>query len=407
MIPVAEARERIVAALSPVGLEVVPLSAAWGRVLASLVAARMDKPGTDVSAMDGFAVRAADCARLPARLRVVGSAPAGHPFGGTVGAGEAVRLFTGSVMPEGADAVVIQEDTDLGERGEGAAEVEIRFAPKPGAHVRRRAGDFAAGTVLLAPPRRLTARDVGIAASAGHAWLTVRRRPRVAILSTGDEIALPGDPMPEGGLVSSNSFVLDAVVRAAGGEPTTLPIAPDDADAIAAAVSAARGADLVVTSGGASVGQHDLIRPALAPLGLSLDFWKIAMRPGKPFMFGRVGDAALIGLPGNPVSATVCAILFLVPAIERLLGLPGSAPETVRARAGAGLAANDHRADHLRAVLSRDADGAIVATPAARQDSSQMAILAGADALILRAPNAPEVAAGEWVDVIPLGGRDI
>jgi len=407
MIPVAEARERIVAALSPVGAEVVPLSAAWGRVLAAPVAARMDKPGTDVSAMDGFAVRAADCALPPARLRVVGSAPAGHPFAGTVGAGEAVRLFTGSVMPEGADAVVIQEDTDLAERGEGAAEVEIRFAPKAGAHVRRRAGDFAAGTVLLSPPRRLTARDVGIAASAGHAWLTVRRRPRVAILSTGDEIALPGDPMPEGGLVSSNGFVLDAVVRAAGGEPTTMPIARDDPDAIAAAVAAARGADLVVTSGGASVGQHDLVRPALAPLGLALDFWKIAMRPGKPFMFGRVGDAALIGLPGNPVSATVCAILFLVPAIERLLGLPGDAPATVRARAGARLAANDHRADHLRATLSQDAEGGLVATPAERQDSSQMAILAAADGLILRAPNAPEVAAGEWVDVIPLGGRDI
>jgi molybdopterin molybdotransferase len=407
MIPVAEARERIVAALSPVGVEVVPLSAAWGRVLAAPVAARMDKPGTDVSAMDGFAVRAGDCGSLPARLRVVGSAPAGHPFTGRVGPGEAVRLFTGSVMPEGADAVVIQEDTDLAERGEGAAEVEIRFAPKPGAHVRRRAGDFAAGTVLLAPPRRLTARDVGIAASAGHAWLTVRRRPRVAILSTGDEIALPGDPVPDGGLVSSNSFVLDAVVRAVGGEPTTLPIAPDDPDAIAAAVAAARGADLVVTSGGASVGQHDLIRPALAPLGLSLDFWKIAMRPGKPFMFGRVGEAALIGLPGNPVSATVCAILFLAPAIERLLGLAGAAPATVRARAGAGLAANDHRADHLRATLSRDAEGALVATPAPRQDSSQMAILATAEALILRAPNAAEVAAGEWVDVIPLGGRDI
>lgn len=407
MIPVAEARERIVAALSPVGVEVVPLSAAWGRVLAVPVAARMDKPGTDVSAMDGFAVRAADCVALPARLRVVGSAPAGHPFAGTVGAGETVRIFTGSVMPEGADAVVIQEDTDLAERGEGAAEVEIRVAPRPGAHVRRRAGDFAAGTVLLSPPRRLTARDVGIAASAGHAWLGVRRRPRVAILSTGDEIALPGDPVPEGGLVSSNGFVLDAVVRAAGGEPTTLPIAPDDPEAIAAAVAAARGADLVVTSGGASVGQHDLIRPALAPLGLSLDFWKIAMRPGKPFMFGRVGAAALIGLPGNPVSATVCAILFLVPAIERLLGLSGAAPATVRARAGAGLAANDHRADHLRATLSRDGEGALVATPAARQDSSQMAILAAAEALILRAPNAPEVAPGEWVDVIPLGGRDI
>jgi molybdopterin molybdotransferase len=402
MISVEEARGRIVAALSPVGPEVVPLSAAWGRVLAAPVAARMDKPGHDVSAMDGYALRAADCAALPARLSVIGAAPAGHPFAGTVGPGEAVRLYTGSVIPDGADAVVIQEDTD-----EGEETVEIRFSPRPGAHIRPRAGDFAAAAVLLSPPRRMTSRDVGIAASAGHAWLTVRRRPRVAILSTGDEIALPGDPVPPGGLVSSNSFVLDAIVRAAGGEPMTLPIAPDDPAAIAEAVAALRMADLVVTSGGASVGAHDLVRPALGPLGLSLDFWKIAMRPGKPFMFGCIGEAALVGLPGNPVSATVCAILFLVPAIERLLGLPGAAPATMRARAGARLAANDHRADHLRASLSRDAEGTLVATPAQRQDSSQMAILAASDALILRAPGAGEVAPGEWVDVIPLGGRDI
>lgn len=402
MIPVEEARARIVAALSPVGPEVVALSAAWGRVLAAPVAARMDKPGHDVSAMDGYALRAVDCAAPPARLRVIGTAPAGHPFRGRIGPGEAVRVYTGSVIPDGADAVVIQEDTD-----EGEETAEIRLHPKPRAHIRPRAGDFAAGTVLLSPPRRMTARDVGIAASAGHAWLTVRRRPRVAILSTGDEIALPGDPVPDGGLVSSNSFVLDAIVRAAGGEPMTLPIAPDDPAAIAEAVSALRTADLVVTSGGASVGAHDLVRPALGPLGLSLDFWKIAMRPGKPFMFGRIGEAALIGLPGNPVSATVCAILFLVPAIERLLGLGGAAPATLRARSGARLPANDHRADHLRASLSRDGDGTLIAMPAARQDSSQMAILAASDALILRAPHAAEVSAGEWVDVIPLGGRDI
>ena len=407
MISVDEARARIVAALSPVGAEVVPLSTAWGRVLAEPVAARMDKPGSDVSAMDGFVVRAADCATIPARFRVVGSAPAGHPFGGRVNLGEAVRVFTGSVIPDGADAVVIQEDTSHGEDGEGAGSVEIRFVPKPRAHIRPRAGDFATGEVLLAPPRRLSARDVGVAASAGHAWLTVRRRPRVAILSTGDEIALPGDPVPEGGLVSSNAFVIEAIVRAHGGEAVTLPIAADEPERIAELVAGARGADLIVTSGGASVGQHDLVRPALAPLGLSLDFWKIAMRPGKPFMFGRVGETALLGLPGNPVSATVCGILFLGPAIERLAGLAGAAPETVRVRAGIDLSANDHRADHLRATVSRDEEGALVATPASRQDSSQMAILAAADALILRAPHAPQVVAGQWVDAIMLGGRDI
>ncbi len=402
MISVEEARARIRGARAPGGPAVGSRSAGGGRRLAEPGAARMDKPGAVVSAMDGYALRAGDCASPPATLRVAGAAPAGHPFRGRLGPGEAVRVFTGSVIPDGADAVVIQEDTDEGDR-----EVEIRHAPKPRAHVRPRAGDFAEGAVLLTPPRRLTARDVGIAASAGHAWLTVRRRPRVAILSTGDEIALPGNPVPPGGLVSSNSFVIEAIVRAAGGEPMTLPIAPDDPSAIGAAVAGLRGADLVVTSGGASVGAHDLVRPALGPLGLTLDFWKIAMRPGKPFMFGRGGEAALVGLPGNPVSATVCAILFLVPAIERLLGLPGQGPHTMRARAGARLPANAHRAAHLRARLSRADDGVPVATPAPRQDSSQMAILAAAGALILRVPHAPEVSAGEWVDVIPLGGRDI
>ena len=402
MLSVEEARARILAALAPVGTEWVGIAEAWGRVLAAPVTARHDKPLADVSAMDGYAVRGADCGTIPVRLTVIGRAPAGHPFAGAVGPGEAVRVFTGSVIPPGADAVIIQEDTDLGEET-----VEIRFAPRPGQHIRRRAGDFAAGETLLAPGRRLTARDIGLAAAADRPWLAVYRRPRVAILATGDEVARPGEPVPEGGVISSNSLALAAMVRAAGGEPVDLGIAPDDLAAIAAAARAAAGCDLIVTSGGASVGAHDLVRDALAPAGLELAFWTIAMRPGKPFMFGRVGATPLLGLPGNPVSALVCGLLFLVPAIERLAGLPGTPPQPVRALAGAALRANDHRADHLRASLVRREDGALVATPFAVQDSSLMAGLARAEALILRPPHAPAVEAGEVVEVLPLGGRDM
>lgn len=402
MLSVEEARARILAALTPVGIEWVGIAEAWGRVLAAPVTARHDKPLADVSAMDGYAVRAADCAAVPVRLRVIGTAPAGHPFAGTVGPGEAVRVFTGSVIPAGADAVVIQEDTDLGQET-----VEIRFIPRPGQHIRRRASDFAAGETLLVPGRRLTARDIGIAAAADRPWLAVHRRPRVAILSTGDEVGRPGEPVPAGGVISSNGLALAAMVRAVGGEPIDLGIAPDDPATIAEAARGAAGSDLIVTSGGASVGAHDLVRDALAPAGLEVAFWKIAMRPGKPFMFGRVGATPLLGLPGNPVSALVCGLLFLVPAIERLAGLPGEAPRPVRALAGAALKANDHRADHLRATLARRQDGALVATPFPVQDSSLMAALARADALILRPPHAPAVAEGEAVEVLRLGGRDI
>ena len=402
MLSVEEARARILAALAPVGTEWVGIAEAWGRVLAAPVTARHDKPLADVSAMDGYAVRSADCAAIPARLKVIGRAPAGHLFAGAVGPGEAVRVFTGSVIPAGADAVVIQEDTDLGE-----ATVEVRFAPRPGQHIRRRAGDFAAGETLLAPGRRLTARDIGIAAAADRPWLAVHRRPRVAILATGDEVARPGERVPAGGVISSNSLALAAMVRAAGGAPVDLGIAPDDLAAIAAAARAAAGSDLIVTSGGASVGAHDLVRDALAPAGLELAFWKIAMRPGKPFMFGRVGPTPLLGLPGNPVSALVCGLLFLVPAIERLAGLPSPAPQPVRALAGRALPANDNRADHLRASLARREDGTLVATPFPVQDSSLLAGFARAEALILRPPHAPAVAAGEAVEVLLLGGRDM
>jgi molybdopterin molybdotransferase len=272
----------------------------------------------------------------------------------------------------------------------------------PGRHVRPRGQDFAEGDIVLAPDQRLTARQIGLAAAANHAWLTVRRRPHVAILATGDEISLPGDPRAAGGIVSTNSHMLAALVRAAGGEATLLPVARDTPEAIADAARAALGADLLVTTGGASVGTHDVVQDGLARHGFALDFWKIAMRPGKPMIFGRIAALPVLGLPGNPVSAYVCAMLFLLPALRRMLGLPGDAPPTRAAIAGAAIRANDHRADHLRASLHRDEAGRLVATPFAKQDSAMLSLLSQAECLVLRAPHAAALQAGDALRIIAL-----
>jgi molybdopterin molybdotransferase len=400
MISVTEARARILAGLVPTPAEIVPLMDGAGRVNAAPLIARRSHPPADVSAMDGYAVRSVDAA-LGARLAVIGSAPAGHPFGGRLGAGEAVRLFTGSLVPDGADSILIQENATV-----SAGEVTVTEAPPPGRHVRRMGQDFGAGETLIPAGQRLTPRSVGLAAAAGHAWLTVHRRPRIVILSTGDEIALPGDPVPPGGVVSSNGPALAALVRVAGGEPVLLPGTPDDTAAIAAAADAARGAEMLLTTGGASVGDHDLVHAALAERGMVLDFWRIAMRPGKPLMHGRLGDLPMLGLPGNPVSALVCAILFLLPAIAKLSGLPGDPPAAEFVRLGTPLPANDIREDYVRASLLTEVDGGWVAQPYAAQDSGMIRRLAEADALIIRPPFAPACAVGETVPAIrlaPLG----
>ncbi len=396
MLSVDEARDRILAGLAPLPGETVGLASAWGRVLAAPVLARVTQPPHDVSAMDGYAVRAAD-ASAGARLRVVGTSPAGHPWDGMLTAGEAVRLFTGSVLPQGADTVVLQEATSAADGW-----VTLTEAAVPSRHIRRAGQDFPHGGVLLPAGRRLTARDIGLAASGNHPWLTVHRRPRVAILATGDEIALPGEPIPAGGIVSSNAHALAAFVLALGGEPLVLPVARDDINAIAAGADAARGADLLVTTGGASVGDHDLVQAGLGQRGMALDFWKIAMRPGKPLMHGRIGDLPVLGLPGNPVSALVCSVLFLHPALARLSGLPAAPPPSVLAKLGGPLHANDHRADHLRASLAEAADGSLIATAYERQDSAMLRLMAQAGGLILREPNAPAAGAGAAVRVIRL-----
>ncbi len=395
MISVEEARARILAGLVPTAAEVVALADAWQRVTAAPVVARLTQPPRDVSAMDGYALRAED-GTLGANLRVVGSAPAGHPWQGEIGPAEALRLFTGSIVPTGADSILIQEDA-----GRDGDWLRVNEAVRAGRHIRRAGQDFSKGDTLVEPGRRLTARDIGLIASANHPWVTVHRRPRVAILASGDEIALPGEPIPPGGIVSSNSHALAALVRACGGEPMVLPVAADDRAVLGAAADAARGCDLLVTTGGASVGEHDLIQEAFATRGLKLDFWQIAMRPGKPLMSGCLGDLPMIGLPGNPVSSMVCGILFVMPAIQRLGGLPGNAPPVISATLAASLPANDHRADHLRATLRATADG-LEAVPFDRQDSAMLRLLTRADGLILRGPRAPAAEPGEIVQVIRL-----
>ena len=394
MLSVEEARARILSGLTHVAAEIVPISDAWNRVLAAPVVARLTQPPADVSAMDGYAVRAAD-AVSGETLRVIGEAPAGHPFGGSVSAGETVQLYTGSVVPAGADAVLLQEDA-----ARDGDMIRVCETIGVGRHVRPRGQDFSAGDTVVRPGQRLTARQIGLTAAANHPFLSVYRRPEVAILATGDEVALPGEPIGPGGIVSSNSHMLAAMVRAAGGRPVVLPVARDTPDAVAEAAARGLRADILVTTGGASVGTHDVVQAGLAAHGFALDFWQVAMRPGKPMIFGRVGGTPVLGLPGNPVSAFACAVLFLLPALRRLAGLPGDAPETVTARAGAAMRANDHRADHLRATLGRDETGALVATPFAKQDSAMLSLLSAADCLVLRAPHARPVAVGEAVEVI-------
>ncbi|CAN0461485.1 unnamed protein product, partial [Discosporangium mesarthrocarpum] len=386
LLPVADAQQRIIDAVEPLPAEQISLADGLGRVLARDVASRRDQPPMAMSAMDGYAVRAADVAALPATLNVVGYAPAGHAFDGTVGAGEAVRIFTGAPVPDGADTIVIQENTE--QSGE-VVRVTDGAAPV-GRYIRPAGLDFATGDVLLPRGKVLTARDVGLSAAMNVPWLSVHRKPRISILATGDEIVMPGDPIGRDQIVSSNALSLAAFITAQGGTPLDLGIAPDEEDGLRALAAGARGSDILVTTGGASVGDHDLVQSVLGDIGLEVDFWRIAMRPGKPLMFGRIDGTFLIGLPGNPVSSLVCAIMFLAPALRKMLGMDDLLPETGTARLGADLPENDEREDYLRASLARDDAGDLIATPYGKQDSSMFATIARADALVIRKPFADE-----------------
>jgi molybdopterin molybdotransferase len=400
LMAVADALNRVLAGAAPLPAEAAPLAEAHGRVLADDVAARRTQPPANVSAMDGYAVRAADVAVAPSKLKVIGEVAAGHPFEGTVGAGEAARIFTGGVLPPGADTIVIQENATR----QGDTVVVTSGAGK-GKHVRAEGLDFARGAVLLNKGRRLTDRDLALAAAMNHPSVPVHRRPKLATLATGDELVMPGTSPGFGEIVYSNGYATMALARREGCDVIDLGIVPDRLAETAAAVRRAHdlGADILVTSGGASVGDYDLVQKALAVEGLELSFWKVALRPGRPMMHGRLGAMHVLGLPGNPVSAYVCAVLFLVPLIRRLAGRTDEEPEREPARLGCDLPANDERADYLRATLAPGPDGIPVATPAAVQDSSMLTPLARADCLLVRAPHAPAAKAGEIGSIIRLG----
>jgi molybdopterin molybdotransferase len=396
MISVEEALERILAGFAPLPAETVSIAQSRGRVLAEDALARVTQPPADMSAMDGYAVRAEDVAEVPVTLRVVGHVPAGGSHGSPLGAGEAVRIFTGAPLPPGADTIVIQEDTEATEQ-----RVTVKQGAARGTYVRPAGLDFRAGSVGVAAGRPVTVRELGLMAAMNLPWIRVRRRPRVAILATGDEVVMPGDPLGPNQIVSSNGLALCALVEACGGEPINLGVARDSAESLRRLAAGAAGADLLLTTGGASVGEHDLVRAVLGEEGLELDFWKIAMRPGKPLMFGRLKGAPMLGLPGNPVSSLVCGLLFARPILDRLLGLDRPPHPLVSAVLAADLGENDRRQDYLRCTLSRDAEGRLLATPFRKQDSSMLATLTQADGLLVRAPFAPPLAAGAGVDVLP------
>ncbi len=388
MIPVSEALDRLFGLVTPLGAEDVPLTEALGRVLRSPVTATRDQPPFAASAMDGYAVQDEDTA-AGAELRVIGEAAAGHGFTGSIARGEAVRIFTGAPVPDDADRVVIQEDVnrdgDLIRLGDDISDNR---------NIRAAGVDFRVGDQLSAPCR-LRPADIALAAAMNAARLTVSRRPEVAIIATGDELVPPGvSPGPDQ-IIASNAYGLHAIIAQAGGLPRLLPIAGDSMGALAQAFDLARGADVVLTIGGASVGDHDLVGAAAAEAGLERAFWKIAMRPGKPLMAGRFGEALLLGLPGNPVSSMVCGHVFLVPLLRALQGLPpGPAPRR-SARLAAPLAENGPREHYIRAVTRPDG---VAAYP--KQDSSLLSVLAEADCLIVQPPHDSAREIGDQIEVI-------
>lgn len=390
LLDVDAALQRLLEGVTALPSECVPIAKAAGRVLAEPVTARLTQPPFAAAAMDGYAIRWAD---RPGPWRIVGESAAGHGWAGTLGPGEAARIFTGAPLPAGADTIMVQEDVT---RDGDTARLTGDGPPHEGAHIRQRGQDFAAGDALFAAGTRLTPAQIGLAAAAGHGALPVIRRPRVTLISTGDELVPPGTLPGPVQIVSSNAVMLAALFRAAGAEVLDPGIIPDRREVLAAALTAAD-ADLIITIGGASVGDHDLVVPALRGLGAKLDFWKIAMRPGKPLLAGRLGGARVIGLPGNPVSSYVGALLFVVPLLHRLGGRSVVLPMR-RLPLAAPLPANGTRRDHLRGRLTPDGR----AEAFARQDSALLGLLASADLLIIRPPGAPAAKVDELVDCLML-----
>jgi molybdopterin molybdotransferase len=399
LMPVADALAAILEGSQPMGEEMVALEQAHHRVLARDVAARRTQPPQAMSAMDGYAVRAADASNVQAKLKVIGEVAAGRPFDQALGVGEAARIFTGGVIPDGADAVVIQEDT----LASGNC-ITINEAAVTGRHIRPAGVDFREGDVLLSAGGRLTERDLSLAASMNYPELPVRRKPKVALLATGDELVMPGSTPGPGQIVYSNGYALRALARAEGADTVDLGIAADTIEATTAGIRRARdlGADILVTTGGASVGDHDLVKESLEAEKVTIAFWKIAMRPGKPMMHGRLGAMRVVGVPGNPVSSYVCTWLFVVPLIRALSGRKVIHHTRENALLGRDVSANDVREDYLRARLEERSDGTLIVTPVNHQDSSLLANLAAAQALLIRAPFAPAAKAGEPCEIFRL-----
>jgi molybdopterin molybdotransferase len=400
MIPVAEALAQLCALMQPTGTERVPVPQAAGRVLAEPAVARRDQPPFAASAMDGYAVRAADAA-TGARLRVVAHVPAGQSWTGTLGAGEAVRLFTGSPIPQGADSVLIQENAQA-----AGAEVTVTEAPTTGLHIRPQGNDFAEG-MRFDPGRRLSSADLALLTAMNLTEVTVRRRPVIALIPTGDELVEAGQIPGPDQIVASTHVGLAALLAAHGAEARAQPIARDSEAALRAALDAAAdptlGADLIVTLGGASVGEHDFVGRVVGENALS--FYKVAMRPGKPLMAGRYRDLPLVGLPGNPVSAMVCGHVFLRPALDAMLGLQPRPLARLSAALAAPLPAGGPREHYMRARLARSDTGLTIA-PFTSQDSAQLTGLAEADALLVQPPHAPALPEGAAVPFVPLRPLD-
>ncbi|WP_286779689.1 molybdopterin molybdotransferase MoeA [Sulfitobacter sp. UBA4523] len=390
LLPVAEAQARLFALAEPLSAETVPIGEAVGRWLAQDLIALRDQPWADLSAMDGYAVRAAE---HPGPWRVTGESTAGGATPAPISAGAALRIFTGAPVPPGADAILIQENaTRDGDLLMASAD------PLPvGRHIRARASDFARETLLLDSGARLGAAQVALAVLGGHGRVAVHRRPRVALLSTGNELVPPGADTPPGMLPSSNAPMLAALLADLPCDVIDLGIVSDDLDAMTAAFARATQADIIVSTGGASVGDHDLVRPAFAAAGGALDFWKIRMRPGKPLMAGTLGKSLFLGLPGNPVSAMVCGTVFVVPVLRKMLGLPAAPAARVDLPLGVDLPANGPREHYMRAMVR---DGAVL--PEDNQDSSLLGILSRADVLMVRPPHDGPRAAGEIIGCIPL-----
>lgn len=394
LLSVEAALARVLDGVAALPAEEVPVGEAHGRILAAPLKALRTQPPADVSSMDGYAARSADLS-APVTLKLAGESAAGRAYTGEVRAGETVRIFTGAILPPGADTVVAQEDV----KADGSA-ISLPAA-KAGQFVRRKGLDFTEGKTMFEPGRRLSARDIGLAAAMDHARVPVVRRPRVAVLATGDELVQPGEGGDPNRIVASNPIALSALLRQENALVTDLGISPDNVEAIASSIRLARASvDILITLGGASVGDHDLIVPALTAEGIGVGFHRVALRPGRPLLFGTTGALRVLGLPGNPVSAFVCGSLFLLPLLRKMQGRSDFALTPIPAVLGADMRENDQRQDYLRAKIVRAPDGRLVASPHQRQDSSMQALMVESDGLLIRKPHAPAAKAGEPCEVL-------